>query len=275
MILALRPPSASSDPTARRMHQAAPVRFDVMLEGTEEIMNSKWTLAASAAMGTMLIAGAANAQQAPRDEAQSTSDKSRDLPAATHAVELTVGTGYAQGFGNVGAQQSSLTDIGTAGGEVQLGASYRLLPPLGIGVYGSGAAYGRGSQVDSTANLYSATAGVQGDWHFLPAASEWDPWVSLGTGWRGYWLNNSQGTSSLHGWQIARLQVGVDYRIAPAVSISPVIGADLSMFFTQSSPQSTAFSSVSSPDVNTFVFGGLLGRFDIPTESPSSSVASR
>jgi hypothetical protein len=238
-------------------------------------MNSKWTLAASAAMGTMLLSGAASAQQAPRDEAQASSDRSRDLPAATHAVELTVGTGYAQGFGNVGALQPKLTDIGTAGGEVQLGAGYRLLPSLGLGVYGSGAMYGRGSQVDNETSLYSATAGVQGDWHFLPAASEWDPWVSLGTGWRGYWLNNTQGTSALHGWQIAKLQLGVDYRVAPAVSISPVVGADLTMFFTQSAAQATGYSSVSSPDVNAFVFGGLLGRFDIPTQSPASGVASR
>jgi hypothetical protein len=242
---------------------------------TEEIMNSKWTLAASAAMGTMLLAGTASAQETTRDAAQTTGDRARDLPAATHAVELTVGTGYAQGFGNVGAQQAKLTDIGTAGGEVQLGASYRLLPPLGVGVYGTGAMYGRGDQVDGSANLYSATAGIQGDWHFLPAASEWDPWVSLGTGWRGYWVNTNEGTSSLHGWEVAKLQLGVDYRIAPAVSISPVVGADLSMFFTQSPATATGFSSVSSPDVNTFVFGGLLGRFDIPTEAKAGSVAAR
>src|SRR5262249_35788087 len=118
-------------------------------------------------------------------------------------------------------------------------------------------------------------AGVYGDWHFLPAASQWDPWVSLGTGWRGYWIHADQGTTSLQGMQLARLQLGVDYRVAPTVAISPVVGADLSMFFSESTPASNGCASLSSPDVNTFVFGGVQERFDIPTRASASSVASR
>jgi hypothetical protein len=75
--------------------------------------------------------------------------------------------------------------------------------------------------------------------------------------------------------EIAKLQVGLDYRIDQAVSIGPVVGADLSTFFTQSTPGSNGFSNISSPQVNTFVFAGLMGRFDVPTQLNRSQVAAR
>jgi hypothetical protein len=241
-------------------------------------MNRKWMAASAAVVGTTMFAGVASAQETTsspaRDEARAGAP-SRELPAAKDAVELTIGTGYAQGFGDVASNHATLQDLGTAGGAVQIGVGYRVLPQLTLGVYGTGAMFGRADSVDGSAKLYSATAGVQADWHFVPQASEWDPWVSLGTGWRGYWVDADQGTTSLHGWEIAKLQVGVDYRIAPAVAISPVIGADLSTFFTESTPQSSGFANLSSPTVNTFVFGGVLGRFDIPTRGTGSGVAAR
>jgi len=243
-------------------------------------MNSKWTTAGAFAVTSVLLAGTASAQEtsgSARDEAASAApEKSRDLSAAGRSVELTIGTGYAQGLGNVATGQSALTDVGTAGGAVEASVGYRLIPQLALGVYGSGAMFGRADQVDSSANLYSATAGVQADWHFLPAAHEFDPWVSLGTGWRGYWISADQGTTSIQGLEMARLRVGVDYRLTPAVAVSPVIGADMSLFLSQSTPASNgSFSAISSPEVNTFVFAGVLGRFDVPTASDRSSVASR
>jgi hypothetical protein len=232
--------------------------------------------AAAAATGTIALSGVANAQEATKDAvASGESVHSRDLPAPQNAIELTIGTGYTQGFGGIASGQPSLTDMSNAGGAVQLGVGYRIIPRLTLGVYGSGAIFGRGDQIDGSANLYSATSGIQGDWHFLPAAHEWDPWVSLGTGWRGYWINADQGTTAMHGWEIAKLQAGVDYRITPGVSISPVIGVDLSTFFTQSTPQSGGFNNLSTPNVNTFVFGGMMGRFDVPTRNRDSAVASR
>ncbi|MBV9949714.1 MAG: hypothetical protein JOZ69_22930, partial [Myxococcales bacterium] len=197
--------------------------------------NRKWTVAFAAAAGVVAVAGSAAAEEIRKDQPSKGAPESRDLPAADRAVELTIGTGYAQGFGEIGAQQASFTDFAEAGGAVQIGAGYRLLSPLTLGVYGSGSVFARGGSADASAKLYSATAGVQGDYHLRPAGSDWDPWVSLGTGWRGYWIGADQGTTSLHGWEIARLQLGVDYRVDPAVAISPVIGADLTAFFTESS----------------------------------------
>jgi hypothetical protein len=240
---------------------------------TEDIMNTKWSSAAAVTISGFLVATAASAQQ--RDEGQHAGDKSESLAPATHSVELTVGTGYAQGFGKIASSQPSLTDIGQAGGAIQIGVGYRLLPQLTLGVYGAGAVFGRGDQVDPSANLYSAAAGVQADWHFLPAGHDLDPWVSLGSGWRGYWNHADQGTTSIQGLELAKLQIGLDYRLDQAIAISPVIGADLSTFLTESTPTANGFSNISSPNVNTFVFAGLQGRFDIPTGEPSSKVASR
>jgi hypothetical protein len=79
----------------------------------------------------------------------------------------------------------------------------------------------------------------------------------------------------MQGVEWAKLQIGVDYRIDQAVAISPVVGADLTTFFTQSTPTSNGFTNTTNPTVNTFVFAGVQGRFDIPTDSRSSQVASR
>jgi hypothetical protein len=237
----------------------------------EEIMNSKWTTALAIATATMALGGVAAAQE----KDQSVMKKSDALAPASDSVELTVGTGYAQGFGDIAANRPNLTDVAQPGGSVQIGVGYRVIPQLSLGVYGTGAMFSRGDQVDSSSNLYSATAGVEAAWHFLPSANQLDPWVSLGTGWRGYWIHGDQGTTSLQGLQLAKLQAGLDYRVTRDIAISPVIGADLSMFLSESTPFASGFSNITDPKVNTFLFGGLQGRFDIPVGSDSSRVASR
>jgi hypothetical protein len=250
-------------------------------------MNRKSTLAATLATSAFVFAGSANAQTTQTKDEVTSDTAAAPLTAPTHAVELTIGTGYAQAFGDVGNGQRKLTDISQGGGAVQLGVGYRILPALTLGVYGSGSTFSRADQVSGSANIYSASAGVYTDYHFLPRLSQFDPWVSLGSGWLGYWTSNDTGsapgtapasalgTTSTQGVEWARLQIGVDYRIAQSVAISPVVGADLSTFFTQSTPASNGSQNISSPTVNSFFFAGLQGRFDIPTQSSASQVASR
>src|SRR5258708_3377141 len=206
----------------------------------EEIMNSKWTTALAVATATMALGGFAAAQE----KDQTVVKKSDALAPATDSVELTVGTGYAQGFGDISANRPNLTDVGQSGGAVQIGVGYRVIPQLSLGVYGTGAMFSRGDQVDSSSNLYSATAGVEAAWHFLPSANQLDPWVSLGTGWRGYWIHDDLGTASLQGLQLAKLQAGLDYRVSRDIAISPVIGADLSMFLSESPPFARGLSNL-------------------------------
>jgi hypothetical protein len=240
-------------------------------------MNTKHVIASVAVASALSFSATANAAEPTpaKDTAGSSDDASPRLPAADRSVELTVATGYAQGFGDVATGQPSLTDVGQAGGAVQVGVGYRLVPRLTLGLYGSGATFARGDRADGSSNLYSATAGAQADWHFIPSGSQIDPWVSLGTGWRGYWVHADQGTTSIQGLELAKAQVGVDFRVAPQVALSPVVGADMSLFLTESTP-GTRFANLTNPNVNTFLFAGVQGRFDIPTGTPESrEVASR
>jgi hypothetical protein len=77
------------------------------------------------------------------------------------ALEITLGAGYAQGFGDVGASQRSLTDLSSAGGELSLGVGYRIDRHFLVGVYGSGSQYSTGDFTGG-ADVWSATAGLQG-----------------------------------------------------------------------------------------------------------------
>jgi hypothetical protein len=239
-------------------------------------MNTKSLIGALIVACTFPYAATASADEStPKDTAQGGGSYPRRLAAVDKALEINIGAGYAQGAGNVGSGLPSLTDNGSAGGAVQLGVGYRLIPQLTLGFYGTGSLFSRGDTVDSSAKLYSATAGFEATYHILPNR-ELDPWVSLGSGWRGYWSKTDQGTTSMNGIELARLQIGTDFRLADAVAVSPVIGADLSTFLTQELPNQTSWHNVPSPSVNTFVFAGVQGRFDIATGSrPDSSVASR
>jgi hypothetical protein len=240
----------------------------------EDTVNKKMITEVVLAMSALSFATSAGAQAPDNDQVTKETSK-KELSPTIHAVELTIGTGYEQAFGEVSADQPSLTNMGQAGGAVQIGIGYRLIPQLTLGVYASGAMFGRGDQVDSSATLFSSAAGIQTDWHFLPGGHEFDPWVSLGSGWRGYWINENAGNVSVQGMELAKLQVGIDYRIDRAVSVSPVVGADLSAFLTESAPGSDGFHNISNPHVNTFLFAGMMGRFDIPTEVDHLPVASR
>jgi outer membrane protein W len=236
-------------------------------------MNKKWMAAMAVAINTVIVAGVANAQE--KDEVQDRNDKATKLAPVKNALELTVASGYAQGFGDVGSNRPSLGDAAKAGGALQLGVGYRLIPQLTLGAYGTGSIYERGGQVSDAAKLYSATAGVQADWHFLPGGHQFDPFVTLGTGWRGFWIKEDQGTTSLQGLEIAKLQLGVDYRMDRAIAISPLIGVDLSTFLSQDTSSSDSFHKIDSPKVDSFIFAGLQGRFDIPTGGRTSQMASR
>lgn len=237
-------------------------------------MNTKMIAVGAVAASSLLFGSVARAQGTADEAGRQAGGRGNAPPPADRAVELKVDTGYAQGFGNVASGRPSLTDVGSAGGAVEIGAGYRFNPNFMLGLYGTGATFSRGSAVDSTTNLYAATAGIEANWHFLPRL-ELDPWVGLSSGWRGYWANSNAGTLSEHGLQIVRLQVGLDYRIDQAVAVSPVIGADLSTLVTEQTPGQTGWHDIQSPNVNTFLFAGIMGRFDIPTASSSGRVASR
>ncbi len=189
-----------------------------------------------------------------------------------NAFEIGIGAGYTQGVGDVGRSVPSLTDSGGAGTSLELDLGWRIDPHFLVGVYGTGAWFSTGDAPGNAFNNWSATAGVQGNYHFLPGQSL-DPWIGLGAGWRGYWVNRPEGRDSRHGLDLARLQVGVDVPVTPGVTVAPFVGATATLFLTQQLAQETSFSDIQDRKVNVFFNAGLMGRFDLLGSSAPRTVA--
>ncbi len=214
---------------------------------------------AVALFGLVLFVGSV----ASADETVTVSGTTREKAAGLYnAFEVAIGAGYSQGVGNVGSGVPSLTDSGGAGTSLELDLGWRIDPHFLVGVYSSGAWLSTGDASGNAFNNWTATAGVQGNYHFLPGES-FDPWVGLGTGWRGYWVNRPQGRDSRHGLDLARVQVGVDVPVADGITVSPFIGASATLFLTQQLAQDSAFSDIQDRKVNVFLNAGVLGRFDV------------
>jgi len=187
-----------------------------------------------------------------------------------NGFELGLGAGYSQGVGNVGRSMPSLTDSGGAGAALELDLGWRIDPHFLVGVYGTSAWFSTGDAAGNAFNNWSATAGVQGNYHFLPGESL-DPWVGVGSGWRGYWVNRPEGRDSRHGIDLARVQVGVDVPVAAGITISPFVGATATLFLTQQLASEASFSDIQDRNVTVFLNAGLLGRFDVLGDPSSKS----
>ena len=197
------------------------------------------------------------------DSLEATSSLDHHVAAPSNALELGVATGYTQGVGPIGGGMQHVEDVSRAGGAVEIDAMYRINPTFAVGGYGSFSTYSTGDHISGSTDVFGATAGIQAAAHLRPERSV-DPWVSLGTGWRGLWLTpNASKNTSLQGLELARLQIGVDYRVSKDVAISPVVGGSLNMFVSQDSPMTSSYSEISDKKVNFIGFAGLAGRFDL------------
>jgi hypothetical protein len=185
------------------------------------------------------------------------------VPSVKNAFEIGVATGYTQGGGKLGGSMGSLEDVAGPGAAVELDLGYRVIPQLTLGAYGTFSKYQHGDNIDSNTDVLGATAGIQAAWHFRPDAAI-DPWVSLGTGWKGVWLNPDSGkVTSLQGLELARLQVGADYRLTKDIAVAPVIGGSASLFISEDSAMTTDLTEIHDKKVNFTGFAGLSGRFDL------------
>jgi hypothetical protein len=194
-------------------------------------------------------------------EADQGAKSKSDAVAPMRAWELTLGQGYSQGFGraNDGAH---LTDYARGGFSPQLGFGYRIDPRLFVGVYAEGTRYSASKKLPDGSTAYGAAFGAQVNWHFMPF-SRLDPWIALGSGGRAYWIDSSHGPAqALYGVDIARVRVGVDYRLGPSTRIGPMLGATMTSFVTQDTAGSDPVD-IDKPGLSTFVFAGMQGRFDI------------
>jgi hypothetical protein len=220
---------------------------------------------ASAVVWACVAAGAGSARADPESFNPDSLDLAvldRPVAATGRSLEIAFGGGYTQGVGGAGAA-SPLEDTTGPGGNVEVQVGVRLNEHLAVGGYGTLARYRHGDLLADGTQAYGATAGVQAAWHTRTNRSV-DPWISVGTGWRGLWLTeHGQSQVTAFGIEIARLQIGVDYRITPALAVAPVVGASTSVFIEQHTGAMDSFSAVHDNRLNLYVFGGVLGRFDI------------
>jgi len=205
----------------------------------------------------LFLASTAAAQESGRP-----SYFTEEVAAPRNALELTVGTGYTQGLGMLrGAPGNDMQNIATAGLGVNGSVGYRFNPYWRLSLGGEYQEFTPGPR-ENGGNARGAMFGVSGEYHVMPY-NRVDPFVQLGTGYRLLWeLPTAQSTMLSHGWDIARLAIGVDFRTSPDVDLAPVIGADITTFnFQQSGSGST--TSISDPRASTFLYAGLQARFDV------------
>ena len=188
--------------------------------------------------------------------AQEKSYLQQNVPSQEKAFELTVATGYTQGFGSL-QSNVGMPSVAQAGIGFDLAAGYRIDPRWALSLGGQYQEFD--AQRANGARGFAGTLAAQ--FHIDPNV-RLDPWVELGTGYRMLWETASSPAPNVltHGVEIARARLGLDLRISPEIALSPLVGADATVFLWQDAVSSTA---ISSPSVATFVFGGIQGRLDL------------
>lgn len=182
--------------------------------------------------------------------------RQKRLPAPKNALELTVGTGYTQGFGSL-RSGVGMPSVVTPGLGLELGIGFRANPHFAV--LWSGQYQEFSAERASTA--YGFTGSLIAQYHFTPL-ERIDPWAEVGFGYRLLVEDASLGPNLYtHGFQLGRARVGLDFRVDQAVALGPMIGADLTMFLFQDFPN--VQTNISDPRVSMFVFAGAQGRFDI------------
>lgn len=217
---------------------------------------------ACAASVTVAIASTAHAQEKPREDAQSLSAASGHAPEG--ALEIGLGLGVTQGFGDIGKKEPrSLSDLSASGVAFRLRTGYRLTPKLTLGVFGEFAAYDGGDEVEHNARVTSGAAGIQALVHLRPF-NRVDPWFSVGTGWRGFWVHEKGiGTQSLQGMDLVRMELGVNSRLSNHFAITPVAAFAVTEFFGERAAGASDYTNIRDARMNVFALFGAEVAFDI------------
>jgi hypothetical protein len=187
-----------------------------------------------------------------------------DRPVApTEATfEFALGGGYTQGAGGAGIF-GNIEDVAGPGATLEVQLGYRVSSRVAVSAYGTAARFRHGDLIGEGSRAYGASAGLQVAWHASDTRSL-DPWVSVGAGWRGLWIERAgMQRMSMQGIELMRVQLGIDYRLSSRLAIAPVIAASLSTFLVENTVMPDDFTPVMDKRLNLYGFAGCLGRFDI------------
>jgi hypothetical protein len=186
----------------------------------------------------------------------------RPMQPVRNALEIAIGGGYTGAYGATGVGVDA-QDVAGPGGHAELQLAYRISPRFSIGVRGTLENYANGDMLSGGNDVAGASIGLVSTYHLRPTRSV-DPWISMGGGTRWLELDDRNGnTSTLRGFDLARLQVGVDYRLAKNVAITPYIGGTATLYTDHDTSMTNGYREIDSKEVSWTFSGGLLGRFDI------------
>lgn len=186
------------------------------------------------------------------------------LGAPANALELGLNLGYAQGFGDIGSERR-LRDVAGPGAGVGVKLVYRAVPKVGLGLTSRYEQYTAQGAEQGGADVRGVTLGAEASFHLAPFERV-DPVISLGSGYRALWTAappGVRGGTVTHGIELGRLQAVIDVRMSDSVALGPTIGGGLNLFLWENTEGSTLGWEVPGRRVNSFVFAGLEGRFDL------------
>lgn len=178
------------------------------------------------------------------------------------AFEIGVNGGYTQGFGSLqgGPSTGNPTDAGFGVG-VDLG--YRISTKWSLQGFSQYNQFIATDMVRTRTDVRSALFGVSATFHGMPH-NRIDPWLSVGSGYRLLW-QMPEGVANdvfYHGFEPARLHVGLDMRASKDVALGPVVGADVNYFVWKNPENGVSGQMIADRRLSTFVFAGVQGRFD-------------
>ena len=204
------------------------------------------------------IAHAASAQ--PPSERPTYWEECEDAP--RHALELTLGTGYTQGFGRIGSGPSSdVADVANGGIGFDLGVGYRVDPHFGVAALAQYQQFSVAHAAEGITGARGFLGGIDATYHFGPYDRA-SPWLRVGTGYRLLWSTSSGPTVLYHGFDFLRLAFGYDVRTSSNLAFGPLIGVDLDVYLWQRTSDA-GNSSIADPRLSTYLYAGLQGRFDL------------
>ena len=215
------------------------------------------------AAAVCLLATSAQAQQLGGDQVS----WNRFTPAPRSAFELSVGTGYTQGFGRLSnGTRSTVADIAEEGIGVNFGLAYRINPRWSLGVDSQYQEFRLSTNLEGSSGVRGETAGLGATYHLAPY-NVYDPFFSFGTGYRMLWETHVSAPDVMrHGFEFGKFVAGVDLKATPDIALGPVVGADLTYlsFERVAGPNgSVAAGTISGGGISTFLFVGMQGKFDI------------
>lgn len=183
--------------------------------------------------------------------------------APSRAFEITAGMSGTAGFGRAGQQRiTDIGDIADAGLELDLSLGARVNPYFSAELAGSYQWYRAGGQLDYGATARGMSGDAGGTFHFAPF-TYLDPWLRVATGYRAIYEVSGPGRADplVHGFELLKLGFGLDLRAGPLFAIAPFVAADFNAFIYDR--EDPLFTENGRLYVNTFIHGGVLGRFDI------------